>query len=62
MADKRRGIRIVEEISVERDGAKIYLDTRIRRPKGKSYHLRRLVLTEDQARVLLGELINVGLG
>ena len=54
MADKKRQRRIVEEISVERGEGQIYLDTRIRRPKGKSHHLRRLVLTEDQARVLLG--------
>ena len=62
MADKKRQRRIVEEISVERGEGEIYLDTRLRRPKGKRYHLRRLVLTEDQARNFLDELMNAGLG
>ena len=62
MADKKRQRRIVEEFSVERGEDKIYLDTHFRREGGTHHRLRRLVLTEDQARDLLGELTNAGLG
>lgn len=62
MPDELREDRIVEELSVGREGPEIHLDVRFRRRRGKGHHLRRLVLTEDQARDLLQELMNTGLG
>ena len=43
MPDETRGKRLVEDVTVERDGTQIYLDMRFTRPKGKPFHhLRRL--------------------
>ena len=61
MAEVTRGERKVEDISVEREGNLIYMNMRTRRPRGKKYYLRKLILTEDQARDLRDELINSGL-